>query len=525
MKNLLFALLTIATFQPGVFAQNQSAGDTKLTYAAGVVTDQVGNVYVLDRQSGREAIYKYNSDGKRLCEVTEGVSGGGIRSFAIDKRNGTIYFALSSKIMRATPDSSGGSYEITAYYDKPNGSYENIAVDTEGNVYAKKGGTIGEIIKFDPSVDYHVVAMSQNHIQLLGVDSQNCVFYSSVNHSGRNELCKAIPKGNTWRLIHLLTQVEAKVDAMAFSVDNNCVYLADQAGYIHMGRETDLAKLPSHYDDPRGLAVHGDTLYIAHGADGVLKVSATTGESYASRLFPLPRKEPNHFVRTRNGDYYISCGGQIWQYDKEGNEVQELETGTSVSGVALDKDDNLLFNAETSRGCKLYWRRNGKPEISAHVNYYKVHALRVGGNYAYLSTGTEIRFAVLRENSIDVSPYSYKATSGGLEGVAADKNEEVFYVNRNNNCVERATNVILPNDKIISGLVEPRAIALDPERHIYVSNEGQQPHIGKYTTHGKHLLDFGAASMKNIRDFVVVGNDVIVLQKDGVWRYSNTFAR
>ncbi|HEY5743542.1 MAG TPA: hypothetical protein VIS99_13485 [Terrimicrobiaceae bacterium] len=108
---------------------------------------------------------------------------------------------------------------------------------------------------------------------------------------------------------------------MAFSGANDSLYFADRAGYIFKGSEpNNLTKQSNHYGDLRRIAVHGETLYIANGIDRVLKVNATASDGYSSKLFSVSRNEPSYFVRTKNGDYDISCGAAIWQYDKNGNE-------------------------------------------------------------------------------------------------------------------------------------------------------------------------------------------------------------
>ena len=79
----------------------------------------------------------------------------------------------------------------------------------------------------------------------------------------------------------------------------------------------------------------------------------------------------------------------------------------------------------------------------------------------------------------------------------------------------------------IGGLDNPKAIAVEQNANIYVADEWSEPRIGKYTENGEHLFDLVLkGSMKNFRDLFVDGDgSVVVLQGDGVWKYSNVFAR
>ncbi|HEY5812592.1 MAG TPA: hypothetical protein VIT23_08060, partial [Terrimicrobiaceae bacterium] len=290
--------------------------------------------------------------------------------------------------------------------------------------------------------------------------------------------------------------------------------------------------VPGHFGDLRALTVAGDKLYIANGVDGVLKVVAATGECFGSKLFSWKDEpdQPQYFVRTANDNYYIAFGNRILQFDQK-RDKPLIWQGHEAGGVGLDKNGSLVFlGSEAGYAANyIYWRQNNKSEFKQWLFSSGPGSLSVRGNDVCFTNGRSLFCATLKpeSNKIDIDAIPTATSLERWDGVVRNKSG-TLYVDSPNNKVYGARSVLI-TVPIIEGLDHPRAIAVDENEAIYVTNEGSKPHIRKYGyNYGntKHLSDLVMKdSMKDFRDlFVDDDGSAVVLQADGVWKYSNIFA-
>ncbi|HEY5741925.1 MAG TPA: hypothetical protein VIS99_05230, partial [Terrimicrobiaceae bacterium] len=494
-------------------------------------TDKGGNVYILGGENAdtNAAIYKYDSQGTYL-DAIEGLSKEEIYSFAVDRRNANVYFSAANSIWRATPSAKGYKIEIFYVSEIPLGRFR-IAIDTDGNVYAEFKEVITKIAGgYAP----RVVVREEVAPELLGVDSKGCIIYSAAK-----KLWKASPPASPfYTREEIPTTPGAASDAIAFDANDN-LFIADHGrGTIRKHNKNGTESvLPSHYGDLKALTIDGDTLYIANGIAGVSRVDPKTGWCSGVKLVSL-EKGSNYFARTKNGHYYISFPNRLLEYDDKGNKLGTIWEGKSkiLTGVALDGRDNLLFNLNRDLEPAIYWRQAEKPESRNPIESAPLYALSVRQSDAYVCTGTksnDIRLCKLDPEQNLIAETGFLITkSNGIKGLAAGKEEGVFFIDGNSVLYARDANPF-SHKVIIQGLVQARALTVDvadpdvlgSNQVLFVTNEGHEPHIGKYTSEGRHLSDLVHGSMKDLRDLVVVEGDLIVLQADGVWKYSNTFVK
>ncbi|HEY5813444.1 MAG TPA: hypothetical protein VIT23_12430, partial [Terrimicrobiaceae bacterium] len=483
-------------------------------------------------------VRKFEQSGQCVAKFDFAIGTGAI---AVNKSDGIIYYLprKADTIIKATlqPD---GKYLLESYVGTPGCSdTDGIAIDDDGNLY--HAGTTG-IRKYAPDGRHlgEVVNWPMNSARkALAIDSKKNLYFS-YSVAGRQELFRQDLHTNKLDSLRL-----GACDAIAIDSSDN-LYIADFRNGTITRRGQDGAEtlLPGHYGDLQGIACHGNQLYISNGIDGILKVDLN-GICSGTKLFSL-EYDHNYFVKCSDG-FYASCGGTLFHYDNQGNR-RTIWEGGHVAGVALDDQGSLLFNGymDNGKGWKVHWRPTGHFEVATAAKFCgNLEGLAVSikseGNAVAKAFFADVQYKCIRQVDLksdrDFSPAPYWAIAGGaiggpiegLKGVAATNNEDVYFVHGTllGRAKRKGTGFEV-NNGFIPGLVEPRAVAVDPEGNVYVTNEGSQPHAGKYNADGKHLCDLTMPSaMKNLRDLCIDKSDrgVIVLQKDGIWKYTNAFAK
>ncbi|HEY5743843.1 MAG TPA: hypothetical protein VIS99_15040 [Terrimicrobiaceae bacterium] len=530
LVNRRHAIAAISFGIATVFAALATAQTTpKLATASDLDCDKDGNIYVLGlgKDESVPAIYKYSSQGAYLDKI---LNGGHIYSLAVDKRDGVVYFAVASALDAATlwkaaPSDKG--YKIERVFTSSiRSNNPRIAIGANGDVYFEANGLIEKIQK----IDGRHILVTEGATKLLAVDSKGCVMFR-VDTKFLKEIWKAVPDDSGLSYSYWKYATVDTCDAIALDTDDN-MYIADRSnGTVRKDfRDKGEWFFPGHYGDLHALLIKGDTLYIANGIDGVLKVNVTTGQCFGSQLFPLFKGQRFFTRKSRDGHYYISCNRSLFEYDATGKELGEIWTGNEVTGVAFDKDDNLLFNASSGDKFHGVWRRDSKPEMETE-GFGRLEAVATTKKRAFFvcNSRKEIMSSTLNERFDNVTTWASNLEH--VEGLATAGNGDLYFVIGNALGRIRAAAVGVERDPVernfIAGLQRPRAVAVDGNENIYVTNEGAEPRIGRYTAEGKHVSDLiSTGSMKKFRDlFADRDGSVIVLQTDGVWKYSNRFAK
>jgi alpha-tubulin suppressor-like RCC1 family protein len=396
---------------------------------AGVAVDASGNVYVADQSNNK--IRKITSSGVVTTLAGSGDWGsadgmGTAASFsylagvAVDA-SGTVYVADNNKIRKITANGTVTTISGTA---------RALGIDQNGNIYTSSNN---KILKFNPSIaglaDINQISAGENHSLALKSDGEVVGWGSNSNGqiSGSEwlgDIIQVSAGGNH----SLALDSEGSIEAWG----DNTYEQTWSSKINNLNRVVQVAAGGTH---SLALTSYGSVVAWGNNANGQTNV-------------------PNGFSQASLGEYpkgvAVDSDGNVYLADTQNNKIRKITASGTVTTLAGSGE----------------WGSDDGPGATATFAEPMGIAVDSSGN-VYVA---ESAYGKIRKITSDGTVSTLAYDLWGIEFIAVS-GTTIYASDSWNHRIRKITSNGDVSDFVVSGITEPRALAVDVNGNVYVAVE------------------------------------------------------